>query len=49
MADDQGDGRFYYSSMAQAFMLDRLMPDWKQKAFNKGVWIEDLLAEAAGN
>ena len=49
MADDQGDGRFYYSGMAQAFMLDRLMPDWKQKAFNEGVWLEDLLAEAAGN
>jgi len=49
MADDQGDGRFYYSGMAQAFMLDRLMPDWKQKAFNEGVWLEDLLAEAVGN
>ena len=49
MAGDEGDGRFYYSGMAQAFMLDRLMPDWKQKAFNEGVWLEDLLAEAAEN
>lgn len=45
MADDEGDGRFYYSGMAQAFLLDRLMPDWKTKAFENGIWLEDLLEE----
>ena len=44
MADDEGDGRFYYTGMA--YLLDRLMPDWKQKAFDDGIWLEDLLAEA---
>jgi hypothetical protein len=37
MADDEGDGRFYYSGMAQAFLLDRLLPDWKVRAFEDGV------------
>jgi len=48
MADDEGDGRFYYSGMAQAKMLDRLMPDWKQRYFQEGVWLDDLLAEVVG-
>jgi hypothetical protein len=38
--------RFYYSGMAQAVLLDRLMPDWKVRAWSEGVWLEDLLAEA---
>ena len=46
MADDEGDGRFYYTGMAQAYLLDRLMPDWKLKAFKDGIWLEDLLTEA---
>jgi hypothetical protein len=49
MADDEGDGRFYYSGMAQAFLLDRLMPDWKSKAFEDGVWMDRLLAKAIQN
>lgn len=49
MAGDRGDGRFYYSGMAQAFLLDRLMPDWKERALAEGVWLEDLLAEAVQN
>lgn len=43
MADDEGDGRFYYSGMAQAVLLDRLMPDWKREALSEGVFLEDLL------
>jgi hypothetical protein len=43
MADDEGDGRFYYSGMAQVFLLDRLAPDWKTRAFNEGIWLDDLL------
>lgn len=46
MANDEGDGRFYYSGMAQAFLLDRLAPGWKTEAFAQGAWLEDLLAKA---
>lgn len=46
MANDEGDGRFYYSGMAQAVLLDRLGLDWKSRLFEPGVWLEDLLAEA---
>lgn len=45
-AGDRGDGRFYYSGMAQAFLLDRLAPGWKTHAFEDGVWLDELLAEA---
>lgn len=38
--------RFYYSGLAQAIALDRLMPGWKDRALADGVWLEDLLAEA---
>jgi len=40
------DTRFYYTGMAQAFLLDLLMPDWKSSIFSEGVWLEDLLREA---
>ena len=40
------DTRFYYTGMAQAFLLDRLMPDWKSSIFSEGVWLEDLLRQA---
>lgn len=46
MAGDEGDGRFYYTGMAQAYLLDRLMPGWKTSAFDKDIWLEDLLEEA---
>lgn len=46
MAADEGDGRFYYTGMAQAVLLDRLLPSWKEVAFDDGVFLEDLLAEA---
>jgi hypothetical protein len=42
------DVRFYYAGMAQAILLDRLMPGWKDRAFSDDVWLEELLAEAAG-
>ena len=41
-----GDTRFYYSGMAQAVLLDRLLPGWKQAAFEPGVMLEDLLRQA---
>ncbi len=37
--------RFYYTGMAQAILLDRLMPGWKQSAI-KDAFLEDLLADA---
>lgn len=49
MADHEGEGRFYYSGMAQAYLLDQLMPDWKEHIFEDGVWLENLLAEAVQN
>jgi len=46
MADDHGDGRFYYSGMAQAVLLDRLLPGWKTQALPDGLFLEELLATA---
>jgi len=43
MAGDVGDGRFYYSGMAQAYLLDRLLSDWKSTAFDENIWLDDLL------
>jgi hypothetical protein len=45
MAGNRGDGRFYYSGMAQAVLLDRLAPGWKERAFDDGVWLDLLLAD----
>lgn len=49
MAGDDGDGRFYYSGMAQAYLLDNLAPGWKTRAFDEDVWLEDLLADVTSN
>lgn len=38
--------RFYYSGMAQAFLLDRLMPEWKARVWQENAFLEDLLNEA---
>ncbi len=46
MANDPGEGRFYYTGMAMAMMLDRLQPGWQNRALEPGVYLEDLLAEA---
>lgn len=46
MAGDDGEARFYYSGMAQAALLDRLLPGWKVRALEEGVFLEDLLQEA---
>jgi len=45
-ADQEGDTRFYYTGMAQAALLDRLLPGWKDQVMREGVWLEDLLAQA---
>jgi hypothetical protein len=46
MAGNDGDGRFYDSGMAQAALLDRLLPGWKAQFFDEGVFLEELLATA---
>jgi hypothetical protein len=42
----QRDTRFYSAGMMEAFLLDDLMPDWKAKIFQEGVYLEDLLRQA---
>jgi len=48
-ANQEGDTRFYYTGMAQSFLLDRLNPDWKTSIMAENVWLEELLQEAIGN
>ena len=45
-AHSTSDSRWYYSGMAQAFLLDRLRPDWKREILDEGVFLEDLLRAA---
>lgn len=47
MAENEGDGRFYYSGMAQAYLLDQLHPSWKLTlAADPTLNLEDLLRQA---
>ena len=46
MTNNDGEARFYYTGMAQALLLDRLMPDWKSEAFAESAYLEDLLRQA---
>ncbi len=46
MANDEGDGRFYYSGMCQAILLDRFNPGWKATLMSENAYLEDLLQEA---
>jgi len=43
---NSGETMFYYSGMAQAFLLDRFSPDWKEAYFQPNTWLEDLLNAA---
>jgi hypothetical protein len=45
-AGEEGDVRFYYSGMLQAYLLDRLTPDWKVKIMEEGIYLDDLLRDA---
>jgi hypothetical protein len=40
--------KFYMIGMAESFLLDRLMPVWKSKVMQEGVFLEDLLRQAVG-
>jgi hypothetical protein len=46
-AGREGEVRFYYTGMAQAMLLDRLLPGWEERALSEDIWLEGLLAEAA--
>ena len=39
--------RFYDTGAAQAFLLDRLMPDWKRRVQSTGAAVQDLVEAAA--
>jgi hypothetical protein len=39
---------FYHLCMGKALALDRVSPSWKKKYFIPGIWLDDLLADAAG-
>ena len=39
-------GRYYLLGAGQAFLLDRLMPDWKTRVLDEKLALEDLLQEA---
>jgi hypothetical protein len=41
-----GDGRFYYSGLTQALLLDRLMPGWQARVMEPAVFLDELLQEA---
>lgn len=49
MANDEGDGRFYYSDMAQAILRDQFLPGRKERIVNEEVQLEELLAEASSS
>jgi hypothetical protein len=40
--------KFYYTGSAQAFLLDRLLPGWKERVQKDAAVVQDLLAEAVG-
>jgi hypothetical protein len=46
LGEQHGDFRFYLSGMAQARLLDRLAPGWKNHGLEDGVFLEDLLRQA---
>lgn len=41
-----GEPRIYMTGLAQAFLLDKLMPEWKDRYWNEDVFLEDLLRQA---
>jgi len=42
-AKQDGETRFYYTGMAQAMLLERLMVNWKARILSENVWLETLL------
>lgn len=48
-ASRPGESRFYYGGMLQAQMLDRLLPNWKNSAYEENIYLDDLLKLAVKN
>jgi hypothetical protein len=48
LSNRSGDTRFYYSGFMQAVLLDRLLPEWKDAAFQPDIWLDYLLNRAIG-
>ena len=44
-----GENRFYMTGLGQAFLLDDLLSDWKEKYWEDDVFLEDLLRLAIAN
>jgi hypothetical protein len=44
-----GEPRLYMTGLAQAFLLDDLMPEWKDKYWQEGMFLEDLLRQAVAD
>jgi len=44
-----GETQLYMTGMAEAFLLDDLLPDWKDRYWGENVFLEDLLRAAVGN
>lgn len=44
-ANTEGDVRFYYSGMFQTRILDRLMPDWKNRVMEPEETLENLIRQ----
>jgi hypothetical protein len=40
-----GESRFYYGGMMQAMLLDQMSPDWRNRAMDGGVYLEDLIRQ----
>jgi hypothetical protein len=49
VTNQAGDPLFYYSGMAQAVLLDRLQPGWKEGALTGGTTLEGLLDAAVNH
>jgi hypothetical protein len=48
-ADQESETLFYYTGMAQAFLLERMYPDWQTRLMEDGVYLETLLQEVIGD
>lgn len=44
-----GESNFYMTGMAQAFLLDSLLPYWKEQYWKEDIFLEDLLRLAITN
>jgi hypothetical protein len=48
-AAQESDSLFYYTGMAQAFLLERMYPGWQTRIMEEGIYLEDLLQAVIGD